>query len=275
MAKPDPRKVSANADLLNQVNFAPTPLGKRKSLIVDLQPFKKSWSSPPIPAPGGIRLQIWNMPMVDKDGRLMKVPLGDYLMAYAEGVEEKAALTPRHLAHTAIAEASKEGVLMVEFQHQYFIQTHRGEILDPDQLSILRENELVWRASTAGTCTVYNLAERDHDDDFESKRSGVKQDRRFEVDGINVRRLLRKANRSFDDRQNRTQGWRLNSGNILIGFLHESEDRFEFALLLPPWIVECMRETYLQTILKILPGWVEEYPAPDEWVQDPGATPIP
>ncbi len=281
--KADPRSfASVTPHVLEQVHYAPPPIGKRKSLIIDLAPMHFHWDKPAQPAPNGIRMQIWNTPATDrKTGEFMRVPLRDFLMTFAEGVEEKEKLSKRHLRKEKISDAANlekkpdRGLTLVEYQHQFLIQTHRGEILQGDAIDLVRENELVWKAAKTGTCKVYDLRERDHTVDFESKKNGVAQDIRLDVDGERLRRLLRKDIRKFEDKQNRTHGWRLNTGNLLLGFLKDAEDEFEFAIVLPRWIAECMRETYLQALIEILPGWRANFPTPDEWHRDPYVTPTP
>ncbi|MCC7357800.1 hypothetical protein IT408_04865 [Candidatus Uhrbacteria bacterium] len=265
----DPRKSAANKDLLQQVTYAKRPIGRERSLLLDMCSFNKDWSEPAVPPPGGIRMQIWNRPILSKDGAFMKVPLGDYLETYAEGVRRKDELKPAHMNLASISEAVSSGVKLVEYQHQFFIQVHKGEILTSDQLTRIRdENEYVWKAATEGDCKVYDLTRRDHTIDFDSKKSTLQQCHRFEIDGLGFRKFLREQCSSHHDERNRTITWWLSDGNLLIAYQKDDEDKVVNGLIIPRWIAECMRETYLQALIQILPGWINNYPAPDIWSKE-------
>lgn len=274
---PDPRRVNPKA-LVEQTNYKPAPWGESRSLFMDLMHFEKSWD--PIKhvlRPGGIRMQIWNRPCVDFDtGAFYTVTLADYLSTFAEGATTKVQLEKKHLEHQAIQRAvasSNGGIQLVDYGHQFLIQLGNAERMKKDTFSLLKEDEKIWREAEENRCAVYDLRRRNHTANFDGDNAGHMA-LRVEIDGIKLRKLLR--GESFVDRHNRSMGKSLNSGDLLLGFYDKNSKKAEIlktCVVLPRWIGECMRETYLRWLIEGQPSLVRNYPAPDVW-HDPG-TPIP
>lgn len=272
--KPDPRKVNA-AHLVRQINLAPAPKGSERTFYFDLMAYEMPWDpAHHRAAPTGIRLQIWNKPNAENSsGKLLEVSKGDFLAVVAEGIRDEKKLSPEHREHEAVKSILGRGVGFVEYQHAFLIDIAASELAaDIQNIEHVFLSgggggvERLYHAATEGTAPVYSLLARSHENDFRSEKGKEAIAKKVYIDGLKLRKLLRNPQAECEDNYNALKGYSLQGGDVLaLAYHKKGTDEIEHIVLIPRWIAECMLTTYLRTLMEIMPGLIQCYPAVDEW----------
>ncbi|GEM_PF-3307437 len=276
----DPRKKNPDY-LLKQICYAAPPIGRKKTWMFDLGRFEKNWDYPPVAPVPGIRFQITNIPSIDKQtGTLSTVPITDYFQAFAEGAKNKRDLSPHHLKHEGVRRAMQNGLALVEFQHLIRISFLASELLTNEvahRHAAIEGIEEIFSGLIENTCKVYDLTSRTSKTQmaFGEVKDGEDPIGTMEIDGQYFRKIIRGDREGIIDDSHTKKSDDITFGrmsadgqSLMVAKAKKSTREPHTVLILPSWVADNIRETYLKILISAVPGIIQLYPAPDLWASE-------